>query len=65
MESDNDISQYFSRKTICRTIAGNKCECITITSPTPRKDIKKKGVCFTARAHPGETVGSWMMQGNS
>ena len=62
LEENNEISHYFSRKTLCRTLAGNKCEYITITAADLK--VEKRGVCLTARAHPGETVGSWMMQGS-
>jgi len=31
-------------------------------SPSPEHQIKK-GVVITARVHPGETNGSWMMKG--
>jgi murein tripeptide amidase MpaA len=61
LEENNEVSNYFSRKTLCRTLAGNKCECITITAANSKAE--KQGVCLTARTHPGETVGSWMMQG--
>ena len=68
LEADNGISEYIARRTLCRTIAGNKCECLTITSskskPTDPAKRTKRGVCLTARVHPGESVGSWIMQGN-
>ena len=52
---------------MCRTIAGNKCEYVTITSrkngdPGEEKS-KKKGVFLSARIHPGESNSSWMMKG--
>lgn len=66
--SDKRISSFMSRNTLCRTLAGNKCEYLTITSKE-RLDsensnkIQKKGVVISARVHPGESVGSWMMKG--
>jgi hypothetical protein len=49
---------------LCKTLAGEDCEVLTITN----KDnfelaSRRKGVVLTARVHPGETVGSWMMRG--
>ena len=37
---------------------------LTITSKqNPENMHKRKGVILTARVHPGESVGSWMMKG--
>ena len=48
-------------------MAGNRCEYITITSkdkdPNGAKARAKKGVCISARVHPGESNSSWMMKG--
>jgi hypothetical protein len=53
-----------SRNTLCRTIAGNKCEYLTITNRVPFEvDQKKEGVVISARIHPGESNASWMMKG--
>jgi murein tripeptide amidase MpaA len=53
-----------SRNTLCRTIAGNKCEYVTITAKNnPTKKQERKGVFLSARIHPGESNSSWMMKG--
>lgn len=53
-----------SRNTLCRTLAGNKCEYLTITNRVPFDiDKKKEGVVLTSRIHPGESNSSWMMKG--
>ena len=64
LELDPFVSNIMSRKKICDTIGGNKCYCLSITAPCdPDQLRKKKGIVLTARVHPGETVGSWMMKG--
>lgn len=52
---------YIHWNTLCRTLAGNKCEYLVITSK--KKNDNKKGVVITARVHPGESISSWMMKG--
>ena len=50
---------FLTRKLLCYSIGGNRCDYLTITAPSTPEEIKKrKGVVFTARVHPGETVGS-------
>ena len=62
--SDPVKQQYVQKKTLCETLAGNKLEYLTITSKqNPENMAKRKGVILTARVHPGESVGSWMMKG--
>lgn len=64
LESDTFVSQIIARRLLCYTIAGNRCEYLTVTAQgTPEQTKKRKGVVISARAHPGESVGSWMMKG--
>ncbi|XP_018415221.1 PREDICTED: cytosolic carboxypeptidase 2, partial [Nanorana parkeri] len=63
--SDPERSQYCKLRALCRSLAGNTVYLMTITSPSvnPELATSKKAVVVTARVHPGETNGSWMMKG--
>jgi len=64
--------KFINRQELCKTIAGVSCEILTVTDTSgveldanglEPKDKKKKAVVVSARVHPGETVGSFMMRG--
>ena len=58
-------SQFCKLRTLCRSLAGNTVYLLTITNParTPQEAAAKKAVVLTARVHPGESNGSWIMKG--
>lgn len=63
-EVEPDRNQYIHRKTLCRSLGGNNCDYLTITNKGTLEEIRsKRAVIISARVHPGETVGSWMMLG--
>lgn len=67
IEKDSNSPNYYYRGTLTRTLAGNKCEYLSITSkdkdPKSVKAMSKKGIFLSARVHPGESNASWMMKG--
>jgi len=64
IEMDPSRSGFIKRKVLCKSLSGEDCDVLTITSADNLENFsKRKGVVLTSRVHPGETVASWMMRG--
>lgn len=65
ISNDPVKSSFCKQRTLCHTIAGNPVPLLTITSPSvsPDEAQTKRCIVVSARVHPGETNGSWMMKG--
>ena len=51
IESDERMSEFCIRRTLCRTLVGNRCEYLTITAKEGDRS-KRKCVIITGRVHP-------------
>ncbi|CAD7695965.1 unnamed protein product [Ostreobium quekettii] len=63
-QSRQHHQQVVYRGLLSQTLQGHRCDLITITdfSASPEVMDRKEYVVVTARVHPGETSGSWVMQ---
>ena len=57
-----DKKSILRRKILCRTLAGNRCDMLTITSPVKELPGQKRpAIILSARVHPGESTSSWVL----
>ena len=68
LQMDSCRQCFVKRDLLCESLAGNRCDLLTITEPfLARSNLvpikERKFVVLTARVHPGESNASWMMQG--
>ncbi|GAB9473299.1 Reticulocyte-binding protein 2 a [Globisporangium polare] len=69
LQRDPDRNPHLKRRILCKTIAGNNCDLLTITdfsqedSQDQPYSTKRTGIFLTARVHPGESNSSFVMHG--
>jgi murein tripeptide amidase MpaA len=65
LEEDPKKRLRFKRKELCKTMAGNNCDMLIVTTfNSDYEEIKKrKGIVISGRVHPGESGSSYMVKG--
>ncbi|KAG3249042.1 hypothetical protein PI124_g6288 [Phytophthora idaei] len=68
MQKDPDRRNNFKRRVMCKTIAGNNCDLLTVTdfSQDDEKDSitrRRTAIVITARVRPGESNSSFVTHG--
>jgi hypothetical protein len=65
LENDSRITNIFNRRALCTTLAGNRCDVLTITERTEGavESKYKPGIIVSGRIHPGESNSSYMIHG--
>jgi hypothetical protein len=65
LETDPRTSNIVHRRPLCSTLAGNRCDVLTITERSEGvvETKYKPGVIVSARIHPGESNSSFVMHG--
>lgn len=65
IEANTAYSSFFHRGVLCETLAGNRCDILTITEKSDKvvERQNKPSVFITARIHPGESNSSYMVHG--
>ncbi|XP_054027674.1 cytosolic carboxypeptidase 2 [Dryobates pubescens] len=61
LAADPGRRRYCAVRALCRSLAGNPIYLLTVTHPAAAPT--RPAVVLSARAHPGESGGSWAMQG--
>ncbi|GMF09294.1 unnamed protein product [Phytophthora lilii] len=68
MQKDPERRNNFKRRVLCKTIAGNNCDLLTITDFSQDDENestarRRTAIVITARVHPGESNSSFVMHG--
>lgn len=63
IEADPYLRNICLRTPLCKTIAGNRVDILTVTEDHPFQELDKPYIVLTARIHPGETVSSFVCNG--
>lgn len=64
IEGWKKLSPYLMCETLCDTLGGRECPILSLTEPNQHlKDEDKSCIFVTARIHPGESNGSFLMRG--